>query len=79
MIRIPTRLTYPVPPVVSAVEPFVSSVDKLYLKLPTRKAPVLPKLLVSRENLLALLLCLIIILLVIVTTHTSPQWIYQGF
>jgi hypothetical protein len=35
--------------------------------------------LLSRENLLALLLCLILIALVIMTADKSPQWIYQGF
>ena len=35
--------------------------------------------LLTRENLLALLLCLILIALVIFTADTSPTWIYQGF
>jgi hypothetical protein len=35
--------------------------------------------LLSRENLLALLLCLLVAALVIVTADKSPQWIYQGF
>jgi hypothetical protein len=35
--------------------------------------------LLSRENLLALLLCLLLIALVIMTTDSAPQWIYQGF
>jgi hypothetical protein len=35
--------------------------------------------LLSRENLLALLLCLILMALVVVTADKSPQWIYQGF
>jgi hypothetical protein len=34
---------------------------------------------VTRENLLALLLCLILIAIVILTADQSPQWIYQGF
>ena len=34
---------------------------------------------VTRENLMALLLCLILIALVIFTADTSPTWIYQGF
>jgi hypothetical protein len=36
-------------------------------------------LIVTRENLMAVILCLILILLVIFTTDTSPTWIYQGF
>ncbi len=35
--------------------------------------------LLTRENLLALVLCLILIALVIFTADTSPTWIYQGF
>lgn len=34
---------------------------------------------VTRENLLALLLCLILIAIVILTADQSPLWIYQGF
>jgi hypothetical protein len=34
---------------------------------------------ITRENLLALLLCLLLIALVILTADQSPQWIYQGF
>jgi len=37
------------------------------------------KQILSRENLLALLLCLILIVLVIFTADSSPIWIYQGF
>jgi hypothetical protein len=37
------------------------------------------QILLTRENLLALLLCLILIALVIFTADTSPAWIYQGF
>ena len=37
------------------------------------------KILLMRENLLAVLLCLILIALVIFTADTSPTWIYQGF
>ena len=37
------------------------------------------RMLLTRENLLALLLCLILIALVIFTADTSPTWIYQGF
>jgi hypothetical protein len=37
------------------------------------------KRLLSRENLLAVLLCLLIIMLLIATTNDAPQWIYQGF
>jgi len=33
----------------------------------------------SRENLLALLLALILMALVIFTIDTTPTWIYQGF
>jgi len=36
-------------------------------------------LILTRENLLALMLCLILIALVIFTADTSPTWIYQGF
>ena len=35
--------------------------------------------LLSRENLLALLLCMLLIALIIMTTDSAPQWIYQGF
>lgn len=35
--------------------------------------------LLSRENLLAVLLCLILVALVIVTADNAPVWIYQGF
>jgi len=35
--------------------------------------------LLTRENLLALLLCLLVVLLLIVATDSAPQWIYQGF
>lgn len=35
--------------------------------------------LLTRENLLAVLLCLILIALVILTADQAPQWIYQGF
>ena len=35
--------------------------------------------LLSRENLLAIVLCLIAILLIIATSDSAPQWIYQGF
>jgi hypothetical protein len=35
--------------------------------------------LLSRENLLALLLCLIVLAILIATADTSPRWIYQGF
>jgi hypothetical protein len=35
--------------------------------------------LITKENLLAVILCLILILLVIFTADTSPTWIYQGF
>jgi len=37
------------------------------------------KHLLTRENLLSLLLCLILIALVIFTADSSPTWIYQGF
>jgi len=33
----------------------------------------------SKENVLALLLALMVIFLLIATTGSSPQWIYQGF
>jgi len=35
--------------------------------------------LLTRENLLALLLCLLVVLLLIVATDSAPRWIYQGF
>ncbi len=35
--------------------------------------------LLTRENVLAVLLCLLAILLLIVATGSAPQWIYQGF
>lgn len=35
--------------------------------------------LLTRENLLAVLLCLLAIALVIATADSAPQWIYQGF
>jgi hypothetical protein len=37
------------------------------------------KKILSRENLIAILLCLLIIGLVIITSDDSPLWIYQGF
>jgi hypothetical protein len=37
------------------------------------------EVLLTRENLLAILLCLILIALVIFMADTSPTWIYQGF
>ena len=40
--------------------------------------PLTMKLL-TRENVLAVLLCLLAILLLIVATGSAPQWIYQGF
>jgi hypothetical protein len=40
---------------------------------------MLIKRLLSRENLLAVLICLILIAVLIVTADQSPQWIYQGF
>ncbi len=39
----------------------------------------LSQILLTRENLLAILLFLILIALVIFTADTSPTWIYQGF
>jgi hypothetical protein len=35
--------------------------------------------LLTRENLLAVLICFTIIALVILTADSSPPWIYQGF
>ena len=35
--------------------------------------------LLTRENLLAVLLCLLAVLLLILATDSAPQWIYQGF
>ena len=37
------------------------------------------KILLSKENLYALLLSLILIAILILTADQSPQWIYQGF
>jgi hypothetical protein len=37
------------------------------------------KHLLTRENLLALLLFLILVTLVVFTASTAPLWIYQGF
>jgi hypothetical protein len=37
------------------------------------------KRLLSRENMLALLLCLIVLLLIVMLSDSTPQWIYQGF
>jgi hypothetical protein len=39
----------------------------------------MPERLLTRENLLAVLLCLLVILLLIVAADSAPQWIYQGF
>jgi len=35
--------------------------------------------LLTRENLLALLLCLILIAIIIFTADQAPLWIYQSF
>ncbi len=37
------------------------------------------KRLLTRENLLALLLCLLVALLLVVAADSVPTWIYQGF
>lgn len=37
------------------------------------------KIILSQENIYAVLLCLIVILLLIMTSDQSPLWIYQGF
>jgi hypothetical protein len=37
------------------------------------------KVLLTKENLYALLLCLLIALLVIFSADRTPLWIYQGF
>jgi hypothetical protein len=39
----------------------------------------LSRVILSRENLLAVALCLMVILLIIATTDSAPRWIYQGF
>jgi hypothetical protein len=39
----------------------------------------LTQILLTKENLLAVLLSLILVALTIFTTDTSPNWIYQGF
>jgi hypothetical protein len=39
----------------------------------------LRKRILTRENVLAVILCVILVLLVIVTAESAPQWIYQGF
>ena len=36
------------------------------------------KRLLSRENVLAVLLCLIVLLLIVMLSDSTPQWIYQG-
>jgi len=41
--------------------------------------PKIAAAILTRENLLAVLLCLILIALVILTADQAPQWIYQGF
>ena len=46
---------------------------------PTDPHPTLLRRILSRENLIALVLCLLLIALVIVTADSAPQWIYQGF
>ncbi len=33
----------------------------------------------TKENLLALLIALMVIFILIAATGSSPQWIYQGF
>jgi hypothetical protein len=33
----------------------------------------------SKENLIALVICLVVIGLIILTSDNSPIWIYQGF
>jgi hypothetical protein len=35
--------------------------------------------LLTRENLLALLLFLLLVAATVMTAESSPQWIYQGF
>jgi len=36
-------------------------------------------MILSRENLLALVLALLLVLIVVFTADTSSTWIYQGF
>ncbi len=33
----------------------------------------------SRENLLAVIICLLLVLLTVMSAETAPLWIYQGF
>jgi hypothetical protein len=37
------------------------------------------RLVVNRENMLALLLALALLAILIYTSDTTPTWIYQGF
>jgi hypothetical protein len=44
-----------------------------------RNTIAMRRILLTRENALALGLCLLALLLVVVTSDSAPQWIYQGF
>ncbi len=35
--------------------------------------------LLTRENVIALILCLIVIAVIVMTADQAPLWIYQGF
>lgn len=48
-----------------------------YVKL--RRMSSLAKRILSRENLLALLVFLALVAATVLTAESSPQWIYQGF
>ena len=49
------------------------------VRLPVKFLRTLSSILLTRENLYAILLSLILIAILIMTADTSPQWIYQGF
>lgn len=44
-----------------------------------RRLLALTQALLSRENLVTLLLCLLFILLLVLTSDSTARWIYQGF
>jgi hypothetical protein len=46
---------------------------------PWPRLPAWLQRLLSRENVMALVLCLIVVGVLIVTADSAPQWIYQGF
>jgi hypothetical protein len=42
-------------------------------------SPSIVKRILTRENLLALLLFFLLVAATVLTAESSPQWIYQGF